>query len=281
MSDSLALQYRLRSTGAALGLGLVLSLGALLAGATAAAAADLPSIKEPLTVAPVEDDFQPFFVKLGVTYVLNTSNSELYGPLAYRVAQRDVGTYPQHVGATLGNITTVGGVLGYYVTHDISLEVSGGFPQFINFNTKGSNPLNPPLANGTLLAKGDLGLVPITVVYHFRQFGRVQPYVGAGVAPAFSFANRNAFLTDVKVGGSLGLVLQTGADYVLDRNWAVGFDVKKVFTYAESQAAGVALLPGVPTESVIHTRFQPWLFSVGATYRFGFANSAAPVVAKY
>jgi outer membrane protein len=280
MSDSLELQRRRRSTNAGLGLGLVLSLAALLAAAPVAAA-DLTSAKEPLAPAPLADDFQPFFVKLGLTYAFNTSNSELYGPLASRVVRRDLSTYPQHVGATLGNIFTVGGAMGYYVTHDISLEVSGGFPQLIKFNTKGFNPLNPPLTNGTLLAKGELGVVPITLVYHFRQFGRVEPYVGAGVAPAFSFLNRNAFLTDVKVGGSLGLILQTGADYVLDRHWRVGFDVKKLFTYAESQAAGVALLPGVPTESVIHTRFQPWLFSFGATYRFGGADLAAPVVAKY
>ena len=280
MFDSIAQPKRRRVADAGLGLALVASLAALLAAAPAGAA-DLSSTKEPLAPAPVADDFQPFFVKVGITYVLNSSNSELYGPLASRVARRDLGTYPQHVGATLGNITTVGGVVGYYVTRDISLEVSGGFPQFIKFATKGFNPLNPPLTSGTLLAQGQLGVVPVTVVYHFRQFGPIQPYLGAGVAPAFSFANENAFLTDVKVGGSVGLVLQTGADYVLDRHWSVGFDVKKLFTYAESQAAGVALLPGVPTESVIHTRFQPWLFSWGATYRFGADLFAAPVVAKY
>jgi outer membrane protein len=279
MIHSHALQKR-RRVGGARRLGLIASLGALVAAAPAVAA-DLYAAKEPLAPAPVAEEFLPFFVKLGVTYVLNTSNSTLYGPLASRVVRGDVGTYPQHVGASLGNITTVGGVAGYYVTPDISLEVSGGVPQFIKITTKGYNPFNPVLKNGTMLGMGQLGLIPITVAYHFRQFGPVQPYLGVGFAPSFSFVNENGFLTNIKVGGSIGLVLQTGVDYVLDRHWAIGFDVKKVFTYAESQAAGVSLLPGVPAESVLHTRFQPWLFSAGVTYRFGLPNMAETVVAKY
>ena len=261
------------------------SAGALLAGSSAltpASAADLPSTKAPLPVlVPMVDDYEPFFVKLGVTYVINTSSSTTYGPLGARVVQGDVGTYPQHVGATLSNIVTLGGEAGYFVTRNISVNVSGGIPFFVKVNTKGFNPLNPTLVDGTLLGQGELGLIPVTLVYHFNQFGAIQPYLGAGFAPSFSFANKNAFLTDIKIGGSVGLVLQAGADYMIDRNWGVGFDVKKFFTYAETQASGVALLPGVPTESVLHTRFQPWLLSLGLTYRFGASALAAPVVAKY
>lgn len=257
------------------------ALLALSAASTTVRAADLPATKEPLpALAPVVDDFQPFFVKLGVSYVINTSSSTTYGPLASRVVQRDVGTYPQHVGATLSNIVTLGGEAGYYVTRNISLNVSGGIPFFVKVNTKGFNPLNPPLVDGTLLGQGKLGLIPITAVYHFNQFGPIQPYLGVGFAPAFSFANKNAFLTDIKIGGSVGLVLQAGADYMIDRHWGVGFDVKKIFTYAETQASGVALLPGVPTESVLHTRFQPWLLSLGISYHFGVAD-ILPAVAKY
>lgn len=258
--------------------------GALLAAAsvsTSASAADLLSSKEPLpALAPVVDDYPPFFVKLGVTYIINTSSSTTYGPLAARVVNGDVGTYPQHVGATLGNIVTLGGEAGYYVTRNISVNVSGGIPFFIKLNTKGFNPLNPPLVDGTLLGQGELGLIPITLVYHFNQFGAIQPYLGAGFAPSFSFANKNGFLTDIKISGSVGLVLQAGADYMIDRHWGVGFDVKKFFTYAETHASGVSLLPGVPTESVLHTRFQPWLLSLGVTYRFG-GSDITPVVAKY
>ena len=75
------------------------------------------------------------------------------------------------------------------------------FPFYVKVKTKGFNPLNPTLANGTMLGEGLLGLVPITVVYHFNQFGALQPYLGAGLAPCFSFGNKNDFLTGIRFGG--------------------------------------------------------------------------------
>src|SRR5271157_3746722 len=81
--------------------------GALLAAvavSTSASAADLSSTKEPLpALAPVVDDFQPFFVKVGAVYVVNTSSSRLYGPLASNVVRGDLSPYPSNVGATLSN----------------------------------------------------------------------------------------------------------------------------------------------------------------------------------
>ena len=96
----------------------------------------------------------------------------------------------------------------------------------------------------------------------------------------FSLGNRNAFLTGITVPTSVGGVFQAGLDYMIDRHWGVNVDVRKIFTYAEPTASGVALLPGVAAYSTLHTNYQPWTFALDLVYRFG-GSDAAPVVAKY
>ncbi|WP_298358060.1 hypothetical protein [Rhodoblastus sp.] len=72
----------------------------LFAAVTVAHAADLPSAKEPAS-APVVDSFQPFFVKVGFTYALNTSSSRLWGQSPAALAFGDPTVFPAGVGATL------------------------------------------------------------------------------------------------------------------------------------------------------------------------------------
>lgn len=271
MSDSPEPQYRwglLRRMVAAL------SLSAMFACSPAAAAEPL------LAPAPPADYFDPFFVKLGAVYVVNTSNSRVYGPLASRVIKGDLSPYPSLVGATLSNVVTASFVAGIFVNPNLSFNVATGIPLYVSIKTKGYNPYNPSLLNGTKLGEGLLSLVPMTAVYHFTQFGSFQPYIGAGFTPVFSFNNKNAFLTGITVPSSIGGVLQAGADYMFDRHWGVSVDVKKIFTYADSTASGVAQLPGVYAMSALHTNYQPWTFALEMVYRFGGADHA-PVVAKY
>jgi outer membrane protein len=255
------------------------ALSALVA-SSAVSAADLPSVKEPVLVVPVVDDFQPFFVKLGVTYAINSSSSRLWGqnPALYPLGIFN--SFPAGVGATIGNVTTASVEAGYYVTRNISIDVSGGIPFYAKDSTKGFNPRNPGLPNGTLLSQIMPAVIPVTLVYHFDNFGPFRPYIGGGLAPAFSFSNRDAFLNNVGVGGALGGVAQVGADYMIDKHWGLSLDAKKIFTYAEAHGTGVNV-PGVglvPGVTVQHTNFQPWLLSVGLLYRFG---SGEPLIAKY
>ena len=166
------------------------------------------------------------------------------------------------------------------MTHNISIDVSGGIPLYVNDKTKGFNPANPVLVNGTVLSRIMPAIIPITVVYHFDNFGPLRPYLGAGIAPGFSFSNKNAFLNDVHVGDSVGFVAQAGFDYMFDRNWGLSLDVKKSFNYVQSYANGVNI-PGVgplPVRVYQHTEFDPWLFTAGLVYRFG---GGEPILAKY
>ncbi len=251
---------------------------AFLAGSTIALAADLPSAKEPTPPPPVIDNFEPYFVKLGVTYAVNSSTSRLAGQNPQALALGVATIFPAGVGATIGNVATVGFEAGYFVTRNISIDISAGIPFYAKDKTKGFNPANPGLPNGTVLSTILPAVVPITAVYHLSQFGPLQPYAGVGFAPGFSFDNKNAFLTGVKVGGSVGLALQAGADYMFDKHWGLSFDVKKIFSYAEAHAAGLSALPGFPVVTTQHVNFQPWLISGGLVYRFGAPDAVA---AKY
>jgi outer membrane protein len=235
----------------------------------AAQAGDLPSAKSPLAPAPVVETFQPLFVKLGVTYAINTSFSKLY---------------PALTGAEVSNITTLGFEAGYFITRNISINVSAGIPFYAKDKVKGTSPI-PQIAaispNGTVLSNIMPALIPVTAVYHVDAFGAFQPFVGVGVAQGFSFSNQKAFLYNVKVSGSLGFVAQAGFDYMISQHWGLSFDAKKVFTYVDAHSDGI-VLGGVqiPQPVVQHTHFQPWLLSAGLVYRFG-AQDLAPVVAKY
>jgi len=260
---------------------------------TAAAAADFPTKKAPLPApvaapAPVVGSvLSGFFVKAGFLYAINQTSAKLYSQ-----APLSGGTGPQlqlpGAGATVDNVATLGVEAGYFVTPNISVDVAAGIPMWAKDKVKGTpgcpfglagcpvvNPYPIP-PNGTTLAKIQPSFVPVTVNYHFKQFGAFQPYVGAGVAAVFSFQTKDAFNTGVKVNPAVGLVLQGGADYMIDEHWGVTFDVKKVFAHVTSHATGdnLALLGApypaatFPIAGTQKTYFQPWVLSTGVTYHF-------------
>ena len=133
--------------------------------------------------------------------------------------------------------------------------------------TRFPNPLAPPGTppSGTILAKVSPSAVPITLNYHFMNFGAFQPYVGAGIAPLFSARTGDYFVTGVSVQPTIGAVLVAGADVMIDRHWGVNLNVKKIFATVSSTGSGTVVAPvGVNQK----TQFQPWILSTGVTYRF-------------
>jgi outer membrane protein len=119
---------------------------------------------------------------------------------------------------------------------------------------------------GTLAGAGPIGdawLLPPTLMlqYHFTGLGAFKPYVGAGV-------NYTVFFNEKEKGGftgfdlknTAGVALQAGVDIMLNRNWGINFDVKKLWLEPK-----VSVNNGLITGKV---KIDPWLIGAGVTYRF-------------
>jgi outer membrane protein len=241
-------------------------------------AADLP--KPP--AAPPSNAAEPvshWYVRLGALGALNQSWSSLFAQPIMEVAVPGIGLVPVGGfgpevslvgrGATYSSVFTAAFQAGYFLTPNWSLEVSSGVPLWLTIKITGFSP-TPPFS-GAVLGKLLPGVVPITAVYHFTQFGAIQPYLGAGIVPTFEFAVQDGFNTAGWFPPTVGLAAQAGADYMFNRNWGVFLDVKKLFIWSTGTSGGFDLGPPIgtiPGAATIKTTIQPWLFSTGVTYRF-------------
>lgn len=100
----------------------------------------------------------------------------------------------------------------------------------------------------------------LTVQYHFTDLGlgAFKPYVGAGLNYThFSNVDLPAGFSIEK--NSFGVALQAGVDYLIDKNWSVNFDVKKVQIRTDLSSNGANL--GT-------IKVDPLLVGVGVGYKF-------------
>jgi outer membrane protein len=241
-------------------------------------AADLTSPAPP-PPSPAPEAAPHWYVKLGALGALDQSWSSLFAQQVLEVAVPGIGLVPVRGvgpevslvgrGATYSSIASVSFVGGYFFTPNWSLEVAGGVPIWLNIKITGFSATPP--SSGASLSKLLPGAIPITGVYHFTQLGALQPYLGAGIVPSFQFAVEDGFNTEGFFEPTVGLVAQAGSDYMLNRNWGVFLDVKKLFIWSTGKSTGFDLGPPIgtiPGAATIKTAFQPWLFSTGVTYRF-------------
>lgn len=268
--------------------GTVAAASLLVAGS--AIAADLPSRKAAAAPAPVMiDAFQPFQIRLRATAIIPDGKSTIYDKfgLLTGVGSSGVNTPIWGAGAKVSTTVIPELDISYYLTKNIAIEAICCFSKHKITGT-GS------------IAGLDIGskwVFPPTVLlqYHFTNFGAFQPYIGVGVnytaffggksggnwAPYWSgigFTGFNA-ITNLSVGSSFGVAGQIGFDYMLNQNWGVNVDVKRIMM----QPTAHALVWNNLANAIIPVRakvnIDPWVVSAGLTYRFG--GSAGPVVAKY
>lgn len=138
--------------------------------------------------------------------------------------------------------------ISYYFTPAVSAELVLTYPQkhdvALDGNKIGTFKHLPP----TLLAQ-----------YHFLPAAQLDPYVGAGI----NYTTMSK--VDILNGqGSLehdswGLALQAGADYKIDKNWSLNFDVKKVRIRSDVMISGA---------KVSAVKVDPLMVGVGVGYRF-------------
>jgi outer membrane protein len=240
-------------------------------------AADLTNSQAaPETDAP--NPFTGWYVRLGAMGVLDESSSNLYEQSIAGMIVPGIGTVPVGVGpqfqipgrgASYSNFAGVTIQGGYSFTPNWSLEVASEVPFWATVTINGSSPTGPP--SGTVLSKLLPGSVPITGVYHFTQFGRFQPYLGAGIAPTFALAVRDGYYAGATYQPALGVVVQGGFDYMLNNHWGVFVDAKQGFAGTTGNSTGVNTLPSlgpIPILGTIKTNARPVSFSAGFTYHF-------------
>ncbi len=228
--------------------------------------------------APATDAPNPttgWYVKLGAMGVLDRSSSNLYeqstvGMIVPGIGAVPVGVGPElqvpGLGASYSNFAGVAIQGGYAFTPNWSVEVASGFPLWATVTVDGSSPTGPP--SGTVLSKLLPTSVPITGVYHFTQFGKFQPYLGAGIAPTFALATRDGYTTGTTYQPALGVVVQGGFDYMLNKHWGVFVDAKQGFVGATASSTGVNTAPSLGPIGTIRTNARPVAFTTGFTYHF-------------
>lgn len=99
----------------------------------------------------------------------------------------------------------------------------------------------------------------LSAQYHFAPNADVRPYLGVGV----NYTNLSKVNLLAGKGGlehsSFGLSLQAGVDFVIDKNWSVNLDIKKV------QIRSDVLVAGAKASAV---KVDPVLLGIGVGYRF-------------
>ena len=119
-------------------------------------------------------------------------------------------------------------------------------------------------SNGTRI--GSVKHLPptLTLQYHFNPEGSFRPYVGAGLnytsfsGVHFDPAVQTALAPTIKKH-SIGLAAQAGFDVMLNQQWSINVDVKKIQMDTEVSSRGT---------NVGKFKIDPLLVGVGVGYRF-------------
>ncbi|NHZ38725.1 OmpW/AlkL family protein [Massilia aquatica] len=95
--------------------------------------------------------------------------------------------------------------------------------------------------------------------YHFNPIGQFKPYLGAGIN--YTRISKVKLLNgagDLE-NDSVGLALQAGVDFKIDKNWSLNLDVKRINIRSDVMIAGA---------KVSSVKVDPVLIAVGVGYRF-------------
>ena len=155
---------------------------------------------------------------------------------------------------------TVAVEVGYFVTPNIAVSFTGGFPPTFEVEAAGS-------LQG-LGRVGDIkgGPAAVTAHYHFNRAGRFQPYVGAGLAFLYVFETEDGALTNLEVENTAGPAIQIGANYMVGERWGVFGDFKKAWFSTET--TGTLLTPMGPAPVVADAQLDPAVLNAGVIWRF-------------
>ena len=156
------------------------------------------------------------------------------------------------------------GDVGYALNDHWTARLAVGAPIDLPVNASGSLRAPGSPLGGTL---GEIQVAPVVVsiLYAPRDFGRLEPYVGAGVAYAWIREARGADVQSLQATSEWGLVVQAGCEATLSRRWSAFVDARKL--YVDTAVSGtIAPLGGVPVAASVD--LDPLILNAGIGYRF-------------
>ncbi|WP_375778993.1 OmpW family protein [Bradyrhizobium sp. ma5] len=218
-------------------------------------AADLAKVPVYYKSPPIEP-FNPWMIRLRVLGVLpDTAGSSVNVAGALPLSSPSSGLSISDQAIPELDIT-------YFFTKNIAAELILGVA---SHHITGNGTLNE-------LDIGKAWLLPptLTLQYHFTDFGRLKPYIGAGINYTVFF-NQSAAntplvglaVTDLHIRNQFGAAVQFGFDYMLDRHWGLNFDVKKLWLRPDYSATVNNAIAVTGRANI-----DPWLVSGGITYKF-------------
>ncbi len=153
----------------------------------------------------------------------------------------------------------------YYFTRNVAAELILGTS---SHTIKAKGALAEKMTAARVGTKvGSTRVLPptLTLQYHFTDLGAFKPYVGAGVSYTLFYGEKSAranTIQNLRLHSAAGLAVQVGFDYMLDKNWGVNFDVKKLYLRPIAKANSAF----GPIKAKVN--LDPWILGVGVTYKF-------------
>jgi outer membrane protein len=193
------------------------------------------------------DDANEWFVRVGALEAIYNSSATI---------ATSAGVVPG-ASASVTNSTTVLFEIGYDPSPNTYITLMAGIPPKPDLN-----------GTGTVGQLGKLGTVRygpaiLTAGYRIPIPGKLQPYVGAGVAYAIILDNYAGAVSSLSVHNNFGYALQTGVEYAITQKWQAFVDLKQLWLSVNADG----LLGGVIPISA-KVKLDPTIVSAGIKFRF-------------
>ncbi|WP_295481332.1 OmpW family outer membrane protein [uncultured Pseudomonas sp.] len=210
----------------------------------------LPAVA--LAASPVQAEPGHWWLRTGPAFVDFKNDVTLKAPL--------LGGEIPGADAQVKDNVTVAAEIGYSFDEHWALGLTIGYP-----------PTTELKARGSLQGLGKLGSITygpaaLTAQYRFTQFGRFQPYVGAGWSYMLVLDSKDKAVSNLDVDDVNGGVLQAGFEYRSSERLGWFFDVKRFFLEAQATGNAPAALGGIPVKADIV--LDPTVYTTGVVFYF-------------
>lgn len=114
----------------------------------------------------------------------------------------------------------------------------------------------------------------VSVQYHFRPDAKFQPFVGLGVNYTLILSEDldsdivAAGIVDYSLDDSFGVAAQVGADWMINDNWMINFDLRMIQIESELKATIDDGINPPITGKLGDVGIDPWVFAINVGYGF-------------